>query len=48
MDLILKKGKNNYRIPKAIDPDTLSLEQCLEIVEKAPEKKKRYQRKKKS
>ena len=44
----LKKGKNNYRIPKAIDPDTLSLEQCLEIVEKAPEKKKRYQRKKKS
>jgi len=44
----LKKGKRNYRIPKSIDPESITLEQCLEIVEKAPEKKPRYQRKKKS
>ncbi len=44
----LKKGKRNYRIPKSVDPESITLEQCLDIVEKAPEKKPRYQRKKKS
>ena len=37
---IAYKGKN-YRIPKTIkEPETLSLEKCMEIVEKADSKKK--------
>jgi DNA topoisomerase-1 len=33
--------KENYRIPKNIKPEELNKEQCLEIVEKAKEKKKK-------
>jgi DNA topoisomerase I len=32
-------GKSNYRIPKKIDPASLTLEQCLEIIEKEGPKK---------
>ena len=33
--------KNNYKIPKTTDPASLSLEDCLELVEKASKKTKR-------
>lgn len=33
--------KNNYKIPKTTDPASLSLEDCLELVEKASNKPKR-------
>lgn len=32
-------GKNNYRIPKNIEPASLTLEQCLELAEKQGSKK---------
>ncbi len=32
-------GKNNYRIPKNVEPASLSLEQCLELAEKQGSKK---------
>ena len=32
--------KKNYKIAKGTDPATLSLEQCKEIIEKTPTKKK--------
>lgn len=32
-------GKSNYKIPKKIDPASLTLEQCLEIIEKEGPKK---------
>ncbi len=31
--------KKNFRIPKTTDPETLTKEDCLEIIEKAPKKK---------
>lgn len=34
-------GKKNVKIPKGKDPAELSLEECLALAEKAPEKKKR-------
>jgi DNA topoisomerase-1 len=37
----IKKGRSNVRIPKDIDPETLTLEQCEEIIKNAPEKKSR-------
>lgn len=38
----IKVGKKNVKIPKEIeDPKTLTLKQCLELAEKAPEKKGR-------
>jgi DNA topoisomerase-1 len=33
--------KNNYKIPKTTDPASLSLEDCLELVEKSAKKPKR-------
>ncbi|MFT7588961.1 MAG: DNA topoisomerase-1 [Limisphaerales bacterium] len=37
----IKKDKKNFKIPKEIEePKDLTLEQCLEIIEKAPEKKR--------
>lgn len=42
----LKIGRNNFRLPKDKDPKDLSLEECLEIAENQP-KKKRATRKKK-
>ncbi|AWN14745.1 DNA topoisomerase I [Salinisphaera sp. LB1] len=34
-------GKKNASVPKDIEPESLTLEQCQEIIAKAPEKKKR-------
>lgn len=41
----LKIGRNNFRLPKDKDPKELTLEECLEIAENQP-KKKRAARKK--
>ncbi|CAN5537628.1 type I DNA topoisomerase [soil metagenome] len=35
----IKVGKKNVKIPKGKDPVSLSLEECLELAEKTPEKK---------
>ncbi|MBI1191718.1 MAG: type I DNA topoisomerase [Bacteroidetes bacterium] len=32
----IKQGKNNYKIPKDVDPATLTLEQCQEIISAPP------------
>jgi DNA topoisomerase-1 len=37
----IKFGKKNIKIPKDRDPQELSLQDCLELAEKAPEKKKK-------
>jgi len=37
----IKVGKKNVKIPKGTDPASLTLEQCLNLAEKAPVKKKR-------
>lgn len=37
----IKAGKKNVKIPKGTDPKSLTLEQCLELAAKAPEKKGR-------
>lgn len=34
----LKIGKNNFRLPKTVEPDKLSLEECLEIAAKQGKK----------
>lgn len=44
----ITSGKKNVKIPKDRDPKTLTLEECLDLIEKAPEKKKRGWPKKKS
>ncbi len=41
----LKAGKKNVKLPKGTKPEELTYEQCVELVEKAPAKKKRYKRK---
>ncbi len=41
----IKAGKKNVKIPKDIKPEDLTLEQCMELAEKAPEKKGRGRRK---
>jgi DNA topoisomerase I len=41
----IKAGKKNVKIPKDIEPKDLTLEQCLDLAEKAPEKK-RFRKKK--
>lgn len=38
-------GTKNVKIPKDRDPKSLSLEECLDLAEKAPEKKGRFARK---
>lgn len=43
----IKAGKKNVKIPKDKDPASLTLEECVELAEKAPEKKGRFARKKK-
>jgi DNA topoisomerase-1 len=35
-------GKKNVKIPKGIDPETLTLEKCLELAEATPEKKAKF------
>jgi len=42
----IKAGKKNVKIPKDKDPASLTLEECVELAEKAPEKKGRYAKKK--
>jgi DNA topoisomerase-1 len=37
----IKQGKKNYKIPKDVDPATLSLEQCREIISAPPKAKPR-------
>lgn len=37
----IKAGKKNVKIPKDKVPEELTLEECLELIEKAPEKKSR-------
>ncbi len=37
----IKVGKNNVKIPKDVDPKTLSRKDCEELIEKAPAKKSR-------
>lgn len=44
----IKKGKVNYRIPKGRNAEILTMDECLEIIEKAPPKKKGGFRKRKS
>lgn len=34
----IKRGKNNYKIPKGKDPVSLELEEILKIIETTPEK----------
>ena len=43
----IKAGKKNVKIPKDKIPEDLTLEECLELAEKAPERKGRYSRKSK-
>ncbi len=37
----ISAGKKNVRIPKDKDPESLTLQECLDLAEKAPEKKSR-------
>ena len=41
----IKVGKKNVKIPKDREPESLTLEECLELAEKAPEKKGRGRKK---
>lgn len=42
----IKVGKKNVKIPKDIQPEDLTLAQCLDLAEKTPEKKVRFSKKK--
>jgi DNA topoisomerase I len=42
----LKIGKTNYKLPKNIKVEDLTIEECLEIAENQPKKKKVYKKKK--
>jgi len=44
----VKKDKTNARIPKGTDPETLTEEQCLELIKNAPAKKRFGKGRKKS
>ena len=37
----IKVGKKNVRIPKDIDPKTLTIEACIDISKTAPKRKKK-------
>jgi DNA topoisomerase-1 len=43
----IAKGRKNYRIPKGVQPDSLSLDDCKEIIEKQGDKPKRAAKKSK-
>lgn len=43
----IKKGKDNFKIPKGTDPKALTLEEVQELIANAPEKKKKFPAKKK-
>jgi len=40
----VKSGKLNAKIPKGTDPATLSVDECLELLEKAKDKPKGFRR----
>ena len=42
----IKAGRKNVRIPKGKVPAELTLEECLELAEKAPEGRKKFRKKK--
>lgn len=42
----IKAGKKNVKIPKDKKPEDLTLQECLDLAEKTPEKKGRYAKKK--
>ena len=42
----IKAGRKNVRIPKGKEPSELTLEECLELAEKAPEGRRNFRRKK--
>jgi DNA topoisomerase-1 len=42
----IKVGKKNVKIPKDKEPESLTLEECLDLAEKAPEKGRRGAKKK--
>jgi DNA topoisomerase-1 len=42
----IKAGKRNIRLPKDVDPIQLTLADCKNLIEQAPERKKRFTRKK--
>ena len=44
----IKAGKKNVKIPKGRTPAELTLEECVELAEKAPERKGRFFKKKAS
>jgi len=44
----IKVGKKNVKIPKDREPQSLSLQECLDLAEKTPEKKKGSRKKKAS
>ena len=41
----IKIGARNISVPKDRDPETLTLEECMTIIDKAPEKKRRFKKK---
>jgi DNA topoisomerase-1 len=43
----IKKGKDNFKIPKGTDPKALTLEEVQELISNAPEKKKKFPARKK-
>ncbi len=43
----IKKGKDNFKIPKGTDPKALTLEEVQDLIANAPEKKKKFPAKKK-
>ncbi len=44
----ITNGKKNARIPKDIEPEDLTLEQCTELIAAAPERRKKKKKKKKA
>ncbi len=40
----IKSGKKNTRIPKDTEPTRLSLQACIELIEKAPDKKSKFKK----
>jgi DNA topoisomerase-1 len=42
----ITNGKKNARIPKDIEPEDLTLEQCTELIKAAPERRKKKKKKK--
>ncbi len=41
----IKAGKKNVKIPKNKDPAALTLDECIELAEKTPDKKRKFRKK---